>query len=561
MTTKKPSATPKTEPVKTPVEFSLFAPYNAEASLIGTFSDWHDVPMTKGDDGVFRAEVELADGEYEYKFRVRSKSWFLEEDTWVDVVDPYATAVLDTEQANGVVCVQNGARVTDSYVWQHDDVPLPPDHSLVIYELHVGDFSGEGDLAGRGRFEDVVAKLDYLSDLGVNAVELMPVEEYPGDHSWGYNPRYFFAPESSYGSSADLKALVDACHARGVRVIKDGVYNHSEASSPLTQIDHDYWYHHAPRDLENNWGPEFDYEHYDEKLDTYPARKFVGDAVRYWTSEYHLDGLRFDAARQMANFDFMYWVTREAKRVAGGKPFYTVAEHIPETPDVTGVDGPMDACWHDSFYHTLKAVMRGEEVDFERLKDALDAKRTGFPGATNVVNYLSNHDHNHVMADLGDAGILGEEAFKRVKLGAALLMTAVGVPLVWMGDEFGESTPTSTEQNKLDWTLLGNSANRSLRETFKGLINLRTSNGALFTANIDFFHEDPDRGVLAYVRWDEGSRVTVVANLSGDFHGDYTVPAFPAQGTLHEWLGDYDVTVEGDATLDLPPYEAKVFVG
>ncbi len=556
------SATSDTPGDNASVSFSLFAPYNTEAVLRGSFSGWEDIPMTKGDDGVFRVELSLADGDYTYKFRVRSKSWFVDEDAFVDVVDPYATAVEDTEQANGVLCVQNGARITDAYVWQHDDKPLPPDHSLVIYELHVGDFSGEGDLAGRGRFEDVVAKLDYLSDLGVNAVELMPVEEYPGDHSWGYNPRYFFAAESSYGSSADLKALVDACHSLGIRVIKDGVYNHSEASSPLTQIDHDYWYHHEPRDPDNNWGPEFNYEKYDENLDTYPARKFVGDAVRYWTSEYHLDGLRFDAARQMENFDFMYWVTREAKRVAGDKPFYTVAEYIPETPEVTGVDGPMDACWHDSFYHTLKEVMHGERVDFERLKNALDAKRTGFPGATNVINYLSNHDHNHVMADLGDAGILGEEAFRRVRLGAALLMTAVGVPLVWMGDEFGEFTHTSVEQNKLDWALLGNDANRNLRETFKGLIGLRTSSPALFTANIDFFHENPDKNVIAYTRWDEGSRVVIVANLSADFHGGYTVPDFPAQGTLHEWTGDYDVTVEGDSvTLDLPPFEAKVFVG
>ena len=544
------------------IEFSLFAPYNEEVTLIGSFSEWQDVPMTKGEDGVFRTEVDLIDGRYPYKFRVRSKSWFLEEDAWVDIVDPYATAVEDTESANGVACIQNGVRVVDSYRWKHDDKPLPGDHSLVIYELHVGDFSGEGDIAGRGRFEDVIAKLDYLSDLGVNAVELMPVEEYPGDHSWGYNPRYFFAAESSYGSSADLKALIDACHERGIRVIKDGVYNHSEVESPLAQINHDYWYYHEPRDPDNNWGPEFNYENFDENLDIYPAQKFVGDVVRYWTSEYHLDGLRFDAARQMENFEFMYWVTREAKRMAGEKPFYTVAEYIPEIPEVTGIDGPMDGCWRDSFYHTLKKVMRGEHVDFERLKSALDAKRAGFPGATNVVNYLSNHDHNHIMADLGDAGILGAEAFKRIKLGAALLMTAVGVPLVWMGDEFGEFTYTSIDQNKLDWTLLGNAPNRDLRETFKGLIKLRTSSGALFTNQIDFFHEDPGKGVIAYVRWnEEGSRVIVVANLSATFHKSYSVSNFPVQGTLHEWIGDYDVAVQGNsAKFDLPEFEAKVLV-
>ena len=544
------------------IEFNLFAPYNTEAALIGEFSDWEDVAMEKGEDGYFRTEVDLEDGSYKYKFRVRTKSWFFDEDEWVDVVDPYATEVDDTETPNAVAHVKNGERIVDDYTWQHDDVPLPPDHQLVIYELHVGDFSGnEGDEVERGDFEDVVDKLDYLSDLGVNAVELMPVEEYPGEHSWGYNPRYFFAAESSYGSTEDLKRLIDACHERGIRVIKDGVYNHSESSAPLTQIDHDYWFHHEPRDPDNNWGPEFNYEKYDENLHIFPARKFVGEVVRYWASEYHLDGIRFDAARQMENFEFMHWVSREGQKMSGGKPFYTIAEYIPENPEVTGVDGPMNGCWHDSFYHTVTDVMKGN-VDFEQLKKVLNAPSQGFPEARNVVNYLSNHDHNHVMAELGDAGILDEEAFKRVKLGAALLFTAVGVPLVWMGDEFGEYTYKTTEENKLNWGLLENDNNKDLRGSFKGLINLRTTYTALFGTNIQFFHEDPDAGVLAYVRWnDEGSRVVVVANLGNTYLGDYTVPNFPADGTWHAWVQDYDVEVhDGKLTLDLPEFEALVLV-
>ena len=124
--------------------------------------------------------------------------------------------------------------------------------------MHVGDFSGgEDDPYPRGNYQHVIEKLDYLCELGINAIELMPIKEYPGDYSWGYNPRYFLATESSYGSTEDLKRLIDECHARGIRIIIDGIYNHSEASSPLTQIDHDYWYHHEPRDPDNNWGPEF----------------------------------------------------------------------------------------------------------------------------------------------------------------------------------------------------------------------------------------------------------------------------------------------------------------
>jgi 1,4-alpha-glucan branching enzyme len=545
-----------------PIEFQLFAPYNKGAALMGSFSNWEEIPMEKDEEGYFRTRVELEDGVYQYKFRVQSKSWFLEADQWVDVVDPYATDIDDPSQ-NAVVRIKDGDRIVDTYVWEHDDKPLPADRELVIYEMHVADFSGgEADPLARGKYEHVVEKLDYLVELGVNAIELMPLKEYPGDYSWGYNPRYFFAAESSYGTTEQLKNLIDECHGRGIRVIIDGIYNHSESSSPLTQIDHDYWYHHAPRDPGNNWGPEFNYEFYDENLGTYPARKFIGDTVRYWVQEYHLDGIRFDAARQIANYDFMHWIVQEAKNAAGPKPFYTVAEYIPETPSITNLDGPMDGCWHDSFYHCIVEHICGDTFDLERLKDAIDCKRQGFLGATNVVNYLTNHDHNHVMAELGDRGILDEPAFKRAKLGSVLLMTAVGVPLIWMGEEFGEYKAKTIEQAKIDWTLLGNDMNKGLWEYYKGLIHLRKNNQALYTENIDFFHEDPDSKVFAYTRWnDEGSRVVVVANLSENYLAGYSVPHFPANGTWHEWTGNYDVESGDDnIMIDLPEYEAKVFV-
>jgi 1,4-alpha-glucan branching enzyme len=544
------------------IEFKLLAPYNNAVYLIGSFSDWQEIPMEKDDDGFFKTNVELEDGVYQYKFRVQSKSWFVDPDTWITITDPYATDV-DNATQNGVIRIKDGEPIVDDYVWQHDDKPLPADHELVIYELHVGDFSGgEDDPYARGKYQHVVEKLDYLCELGINAIELMPVKEYPGDHSWGYNPRYFFATESSYGSTVGLKHLVDECHARGIRVIMDGIYNHSEAECPLTQIDHDYWYHHSPRDPDNNWGPEFNYEHYDENLDLKPAWKFIGDTVRFWIQEYHIDGIRYDAARQIANYDFMHWITQEAKQTAGSKPFYNIAEHIPETTSITNADGPMDGCWHDSLYHCIMEHICGEVFDIERLKDVLDCKRQGFMGVTNVVNYLTNHDHNHTLAELADRGIFDHAAFKRAKLGAVLVMTAVGVPLIWMGEEFGEYKYKTVEQAKLDWTLLGNDLNRELFEYYKGLIALRKHNHALYTENINFFHEDPESQVLAYVRWnDEGSRVIVVANLSDNYLAGYQISNFPENGTWHEWTGNYDVEAgDNKMMIDLPEYEAHVFV-
>ncbi|WAL61986.1 alpha-amylase family glycosyl hydrolase [Thermocoleostomius sinensis] len=545
-----------------PIEFALFAPYNKEAALIGSFSDWQEIPMQKDNHGYFRATVDLEDGDYQYKFRVRSRSWFFEPDSWVDVVDPYATDI-DNPTQNGIVRIKDGRKIVDTYVWQHDDKPLPPDQALVIYEMHVADFSGgEPDPHPRGKYKHALEKLDYLCELGINAIELMPVKEYPGDYSWGYNPRYFFATESSYGSTEDLKHFIDECHARGIRVLMDGIYNHSEAESPLTQIDHDYWYHHDPKDPEFNWGPEFNYEHYDENLDTYPARKFIGDTVRFWISEYHIDGIRYDASRQIGNYDFLHWIVQETKNTAGAKPFYNVAEYIPEDPSITNFDGPMDGCWHDSFYHTIVPHLCGERFDLEELKNVIDCKRQGFLGATNVVNYLTNHDHNHLLAEFGNFEIFDQAAFKRAKLGAALLMTAVGIPMIWMGEEFGEYKSKTIESAKIDWQLLGNDDNKGLFEYYKGLIHLRKSNHALYTENIDFCFENADDRVFAYCRWnEEGSRVVVVVNFSDNYLANYTISNFPADGTWHEWTGNYDVdTQNGSLTIDLPEYEAKVLV-
>ena len=550
------------------IEFTLFAPNNKGAALIGSFSDWKEIPMEKGEDGYFRTQVDLEDGVYQYKFRVQTKSPNFEPDQWVDVIDPYATDV-DEAKNNGVVRIKDGKRIVDAYVWQHDDTLLPDNHELVIYEMHVADFSGgEDDPYKRGKYQDAIAKLDYLSELGINAIELMPVNEYPGDYSWGYKVRHFFATESSYGSTEELKRFIDECHGRGIRVFIDGIYNHTDEECPLMLIDRNYWYYeyrHYPEDPANYWGPEFNYDNYDEKLDVKPAWKYVGDVVRYWVQEYHIDGIRFDAVRQLANYEFLDWLAKQSKKNAAPKPFYNIAEHIPDTSTVVSPEGPLDACWHESFRYFIIPHICGETFELEKLKEVLDPKRQGYGAATNVINYLATHDREHLMRELGERGIFDEAAFGRAKLGAVLLMTAMGVPMLWMGEEFGEhnrKSETVTQPKKIAWPLLERDLNRDLFEYYKKLIALRKQNPALSSDNIEFFHENPEAKLLAYSRWhEEGSRVVVVANFSDNFLSGYQVPNFPGAGTWHEWIGDYDVEAGKDGiVIDIGGYEAKVFV-
>lgn len=542
------------------IEFKLFAPYNNKVTLKGCFSDWTEIGMQQDEGGYFRTKIDLEDGVYQYKFRVQSKSWFLEEDEWVEICDPYATDIEDASQ-NAVIKIKDGKKIVDTYVWQHDDRPLPNNEELVIYELFVGGFSGgESNNPERGKLQDIIDKLDYLYKLGINAIELMPIQEYPGDRNWGYTPRHYFAVESSYGSSADLKRLIDECHSRGIRVFMDCILNHSDAEAPLTQIDHDYWYNREPSDPDNSWGPEFNYEHYDENLDIKPAWQFVGDVVKFWLEEYHLDGIRYDASKQIDNYDFLAWISQQARQTASMKPFFNTAEYIPENPNLAGYGKPVDACWHESFYIQVLKHICGDGFDPGGLKEVIDCKQQGYEGTTSVINYIACHDHKYILAELGDRNIFEESAFKRAKLGAVLLITAVGVPLIWMGNEFGEYNPN--EEVKIDWSLLENELNQGLFDYYRGLIDLRRNNHALRTSNIDFFYQDTDNKVLAYTRWnDEGSRIVVIVNLSDNFLQDYAIDHFPAAGTWHEWTQNYDVEAkEGKLEIDLAEYEAKVLI-
>ncbi len=542
-------------------EFRLFAPTITEACLIADFSDWKEIRMEKGADGFFRSTRKLADGSYQYRYKVRSKSWFNELDEWKTITDPYATNV-DPETQNSILHLKNGKKIVDEYVWTSDDVPLPENDRLVIYELHVGDFSGgEEDGYSRGKYIDVIAKLNYLADLGVNAIELMPLKSNPGDFNWGYSPIHYFAPEPSFGSTAELKELIDKCHALGIRVIVDGVYNHSSTENALTQIDHDYWYRHEGKDPEQNWGPEFNYELRDEKLGINPALEFILDSIRFWIFEYRIDGIRFDAAKQIDSFDALGSFVKNSRLMSAMKPFFTVAEFIPPTPSVTEPVGPVESCWNDSFMYTIVEYLGGGPLYFEQIKDAIDPTRIGFSSVTSVTNYLSNHDQNRLFRKLGEKGILDEELYRRAKLGALILMTSLGVPMIWMGEEFGEHAVISEQSNKINWTLLESEPNKDLLHYYTTLIGLRTANSAFRSNKIDFFHEDAGQGVLGFHRYDEaGNSVVVVLNLSDSDLEGYTIPNFPLSGKAREWTREQDIDIaDHSLTLGLPRRDGFVF--
>ncbi len=561
------------------VVLSLFAPRQNRVSLVASWNNWEPQPMQRDEKGVWRIEVPLDDGEYAYQFEVEAQDGDSAEsddgnEHRIRVADPWSLRI--TKDGKSSLTVRDGRRVDLSYDWQHDDTPLPPNHKLILYEMHVGDFSGgPGDEKEDGRsgtLQDVIDKLDYLVELGINAIELMPVNAFGPAYDWGYSQLSYFAIESSYGSPNDFCRMVDECHARGIRVLYDAVYNHMSPDAPLHRIGPDYWFYAENPDEEMlQFGPKLNYFYTDEELGVWPARDYAFDAMRFWMKAYHLDGIRFDATRALADFDLLHEFNNEMHNCADIRPLIGIAEHVPEDPAVTGTDGPMDAAWRNSMGKQLMAALTGEEKagqpphDTGALLAGLDARQEGYASTLNAVIFFDNHDQDSIFWQLQQTGLPDEAIFRRVKLGAGLLLTAPGIPLLWMGQEFGRVAPRgeSDQPKPLDWSLLERPENRDLMQHHARLIQIRKETPALTGDTFEVVANLPEAEIIAYKRWDEdGSVVIVIANLKDEGADGVRLESEAIDnGRWRDLLNEEDINVEENAlTIALAASEVKVLV-
>ncbi|MGC9343233.1 MAG: alpha-amylase family glycosyl hydrolase, partial [Bacteroidales bacterium] len=287
----------------------LYAPFKEYIFVIGDFNNWtpsSDYRMNlDGNRYWLNIDGLEAGKEYAYQYFV---------DGTLKIGDPYADKVLDPWNdkwiaestypnpkpypeglTEGIVTVFQTAQ--SEYEWKYEFTPPQPE-DLVIYELLVRDFIAAHD------WKTLTDTLDYFTRLGVNAIELMPFNEFEGNESWGYNPSYYFAPDKYYGPKEDLKAFIDSAHNRGIAVIMDIVFNHSFGQSPLVQL---YWNDQMNRPAANNpwynevspnpvfaWGYDFDHE-------SQATRDFMDRANAYWLTEYNIDGFRFDFTKGFTN--------------------------------------------------------------------------------------------------------------------------------------------------------------------------------------------------------------------------------------------------------------------
>ena len=538
------------------MEFSLFAPHTESVDLLGSWEDDVATPMRRGRDGWWRAAIDLPDGRYTYHFRLPSRSSFMAGKV-VEIADPRARLVDDWRGDASVIVIGGGGDITTdpAYVWEHDDQALPSNDQLVIYELHVGEF-GAAD-GKQGTFLSVIDRLEYVQSLGVNTVELMPVMAFPGSTSWGYNVRYPFSVESAYGTPGDFKRLVDACHGLGIRVLLDVVLNHSESEAPLTRIDFEYWYRPDRKGVPS-FGPPFDYERYDESVDVRPAFAFALETVEFWIREYHVDGYRLDATAPIDNFDIVRAVRDHARTVSGGKPIYIVAEELPEKPSIAGADGPADGAWHQRFQRAVLGWMTGGAgVTVAEVATVLQPSNSGYSAPELVVNYIESHDEQPLPRQLQWKQITGDAAFRRHKLASTLLFTAVGIPMLYQGQEFGSSRERDMEIRPLQWELLEEDYGLYLKEHVRFLAGLRRGSAALTSRDFELIHQDEVGQAIVYRRGRGAGEILVAVNLRDNARG-LTLP-FP-DGAWRKLHGETDWDTSGGRLKDrFAASEAKLF--
>jgi len=497
---------------KNRVLFSLYRPGAHFVSLVGDFNAWDKSAdyMHHATNGLWWIEKTLKPGAWKYQFVIDGDRIvgdpYARDVSWVD--DQGRETYLP-EMAKAVVRV--GGK---PFKWGDRRYQRPGLTNVVIYELHIGDFCQHG-------FDGLRDKLDYIESLGVNAIEPLPVTEFAGKIGWGYNPSYHFAPESSFGKPDDLRKLVNEAHRRGIAVIGDLVLNHMDRNSALFQLYGDD-YEASPYFrlfTGENWGfPDLDQQS--------PAfKRYVSDLLNMWLRDYHLDGFRFDATRWVGwegyNDWGASWFAYVGHRVDSNS--YQIAEHIPADPDLMN-QTEMDASWYAAFRWRLRDMIVGAELNADNFKRIMAPELMGFSNGFQRVVYIESHDDERIMRDLHEKGYKGEEAVNRALLGAAVTLTAPGVPMLYAGQEFGEDTPKIVGPNPLQWEKGDSEQGRRIHDRIRDLIHLRTHHPALASDELEILINDADRDVFLYRRGTPDNPVFVAGNMSRS-PAEITIPA------------------------------------
>lgn len=567
------------------VAFRVWAPNAQQVSVIGSFNDWEP-----GQDscvheahGYWYADLSHAKPGDEYKFHIVNGEQALER------IDPYAKIVTNSV-GNGVI------PPLDLFALPETEFQMPAWNELVIYELHIGTFNARDGQVGT--FDTAIERLPHLKALGVNAVEVMPIAEFAGDYSWGYNPAHPYAIESAYGGAEGFKRFLTAAHEAGIAVIVDVVYNHF-GPSDISLWQFDGW-------SENGKGGIYFYNDWRSATpwgDTRPdygrgeVRQYIFDNAMMWLDDYRADGLRYDmtlyirsveaSAQQMLaeGWSLLLWINSEVQARHPGK--ITIAEDLQNSAELTlsrdhgGAN--FSSQWDAGFVHPVRAAL----IEIDDAKRSMAAVRDALLNQYNHdvfqrVIYTESHDEvangkQRLVSEIDPSEQPGRYAVKRSCLGAALVMTAPGIPMLFQGQEFLRDQ-WFRDDRPIDWQRAEEYA--AITTMYRDLISLRLNrsgvSAGLSGQHTAVYHVNDTDKLIAMHRWKEGGAgddVIVVFNFAegrkenymiGLPHGGEWKLRFNSDATLyHE---EMDETPSGDITAieearDGHGYSAAITIG
>lgn len=514
----------------TGAHFRVWAPDADTVSVTGDFDGWAMTthPLTKGDDMVWAGDVAGATAGQQYRYVIGQGGQTLVRS------DPRARRLAD---ANG------NSELVDprAYDWKTPAFTPPPVAAQVIYELHLGTFNVRtGD--AHGTYTSAIDRLDALAALGINMIELMPVAEFIGDRSWGYNPAGPFAAESSYGTPDELRALVDAAHARGIGVIVDVVHNHYD-DGPLLHcwdgncLGKNGIYFYADGRGATPWGPRPDFSRPE-------IRSYIQDNALMWLGEYRCDGMRWDSTVTITDGNDDGWGMLAAINDAidlQAPNAIQIAEDWQNNawisrPTATGGAG-FDSQW-DGFVHDINGAILAGSDGARSMATVAGAVQREFNGhATQRVVFTESHDEVAngkqripEMISPGNAGSL--IARQLSTLGAAVAFTSPGIPMLFMGQEM-LTGGYFADNHWLDWSRAATYA--GIVQLYTDLVHLRRNTAGttvgLTGDGVSVFHINDSAKVIAWRRWSAGGDdVVVVANFSNTSFANYAI-GLPAGGT------------------------------
>ena len=566
------------------------------AFVIGDFNDWQadaNYYMKRTPDGKYfwLSIGGLADGEYAYQYFIDGR---------LRLADPYSKKILDPwndqyienypnliaypqGKTTGIVSVfEKGAQ---EYQWQIENfVPVSLNElqpNLTVYELLVRDFTSSSS------FNEVINKLDYLKELGIDAIEIMPVIEFEGNISWGYNPSFYFAVDKYYGTSDDFKRLIDECHTRGIAVIMDIVLNHAYGQCPLVQM---YWdnTNNCPS-VDNPWfnqvathplSPGFDFNH-----ESPYTKEFVKDVLRYWLEEYKIDGFRFDLSKgftQNQTSDISAWSAYDQTRIDILKEYYdyiksinsnsyVILEHFSDNNEEKVLADYGFLMWQNMNYNFAQNLMGwqdGSDISWSYYQNR------GFIYPNNLT-FMESHDEERLMykaLQYGnsngsyDASNLST-AIERSKALAMIFFLVPGPKMLWQFGELGYDYSINycedgtinencrTSPKPVRWDYYNDEERLQLYNTYRKLINLRHDNGIVRQGNYGYSKQ----GLVQQI-WLSSDTLNIYAVANFDVIEQNIDLYFQHVGTWYDLLNDQSIEVSSlPVSKTLSPGEYHLF--